>query len=72
MRQFLCIVKCRLENLPIATCGFSFNRVAKFGDAEMYNPLYIDSWQDATLLKGTDNSISKMSVIQDPDGEYLK
>jgi ankyrin repeat protein len=47
-------------------------RLAKFGDDEMYHPLYITSWQDATLLKGISGPVAQTSVIQDPDGEYLK
>ena len=47
-------------------------QLAKFGPDEMYHPLYITSWQDATLLKGMAGSAAQTSVIQDPDGEYLK
>merc|ERR1719272_100184 len=47
-------------------------QLAKFGPDEMYHPLYITSWQDATLLKGISGSTAQTSVIQDPDGEYLK
>ena len=47
-------------------------QLAKFGPDEMYHPLYITSWQDATLLKGTSGSTAQTSVILDPDGEYLR
>ena len=46
-------------------------RLARFGPDEMYHPLYVDSWQDATLLRGMDYD-SKMTVVQDPDGAYIK
>jgi hypothetical protein len=47
-------------------------KLAKFGDDEMYHPLYITEWQDATLLKGPAGPSTEMSVIQDPDGEHLQ
>jgi hypothetical protein len=52
--------------------NFGGDLQAKFGDDEMYHPLYITEWQDATLLKGPAGPSTEMSVIQDPDGEHLQ
>lgn len=47
-------------------------RLVRFGADETYHPLYVDSWQDATLLQSGDEKPNKTLVIQDEDGEYIK
>ena len=39
---------------------------------QVYHPLYVDSWQDATLLKSTSWQLPGLSVVEDPDGEWIK
>eukprot|EP00051_Salpingoeca_urceolata_P022211 m.356680 g.356680 ORF g.356680 m.356680 type:complete len:1009 (-) comp19932_c3_seq2:259-3285(-) len=48
-------------------------RLIKFGEDETYHSLYINEWQDATLLQGPmDPPLSKMSVELHPHGEYIR
>jgi len=48
-------------------------RVAKFGEEEVYHPLFVDSWQNATILQSkTGPLLDGIEVIQDPSGEFIR